>query len=115
MSRKLKASDIARRHGVDRETAYLWLEQLEKKYGPSVVGRRGKRGVLFTTEAAMAKVTPVAPVEGRDDRRFAELAERLEEAETRTDTLTRMVSASHSGLITRATAQTRNDAPTARV
>lgn len=57
---ELKVSDIARLHGISRMTAYRWLVELEKKYGSSVVGRRGKRGVLFTTEDAIAAVAPLA-------------------------------------------------------
>lgn len=85
MSGELKAADLARRHGVDRKTAYRWLVQLEAKYGAKVVARRGKRGVLVTTEDAFAEVAPLVAEKARDDRRIRELEERLADAETRAD------------------------------
>lgn len=57
---ELKASDIAKLHGIHRQTAYRWLVELEKKFGPTIVGRRGKKGVLFTTADALASVAPLA-------------------------------------------------------
>lgn len=85
MSRELKVADIARRHGVDRKTAYRWLVEIEKECGPSVVGRRGKRGVLFTTEDAFAKVAPLVAQRAVEERRVKDLEERMADAETRAD------------------------------
>jgi len=73
MARELSVADIARRHDVDRKTAYRWLVEIEKKYGPSVVGRRGKRGVLFTTEDAFARVAPLVASRSREDQRISRL------------------------------------------
>lgn len=85
MSRELKVADIARRNGVSRVTAYRWLLEIEKKYGPGVVGRRGKRGDLFTTEDAFAKVAPLVAERSSEDRRIRELEERMLDSEVRAD------------------------------
>ena len=82
---ELKVVDVAERHGVDRKTAYRWLVELERKFGPRVIGRRGRRGVLFTTEDAMASVAPLCASKAKDDRRFQELEDRVTDAETRAD------------------------------
>lgn len=85
MSRELKASDIAERRGISRITAYRWLVELEKRYGPSVVGRRGKRGILFTTEEAFAKVAPAVTERYVGERRMQDLEDRMGDAERRAD------------------------------
>src|SRR4051812_3280901 len=84
-SRELGTADIARRHGVDRKSAWRWLRALHEKYGDRVVTRRGRRGVYVTTEAAMAGVAPLAPSTEKDERRFRELEERIADAEKRAD------------------------------
>lgn len=83
MGRELKAADIARRHGVSRVTAYRWLVEIERKYGASVVARRGKRGDLVTTEDAFAKVAPLVAERSLEERRVKELEERVTDAEIR--------------------------------
>lgn len=82
---ELKAADIAARHGVDRKTAYRWMVELEGKYGAKVIGRRGRRGVLFTTEDAFAAVAPLCASKAKEDRRIRELEQRMADAETRAD------------------------------
>jgi hypothetical protein len=82
---ELKVVDVAERHGVDRKTAYRWFIELERKFGPRVIGRRGRRGVMFTTEDAFASVAPLCASKAKDDRRFRELEERMTDAETRAD------------------------------
>lgn len=72
---ELKVSDIARRHHISRMTAYRWMVEIEKKHGPAVVGRRGKRGVLITTEDAWMAVAPL--VRGL----LTEIEERIEKIE----------------------------------
>ena len=82
---ELKVADVAERHGVDRKTAYRWLCEIEQKFGARVVTRRGKRGVLVTTEDAFAAVAPLCASKAKDDRRFKELEERVTDAEVRAD------------------------------
>jgi hypothetical protein len=93
MRRELRTADIARRHGVDRKTAYRWLLQIEKQYGSRVVARRGRRGVLVTTEEAFASVAPLVASREREDRRLRELEERVAELEQRLDALVRTLRA----------------------
>ncbi len=85
MSRELKVSDLAKRHGVNRKTAYRWLVEIERKYGASVVGRRGKRGDLFTTEDAFAQVAPLVASRSAEDKRLRDMEERIDDVEKRTD------------------------------
>lgn len=85
MDRELGSTDIAKLQGVSRTTAYRWLVELEKKYGPSVVGRRGKCGDLVTTRSAFEKSAPLAEGNNKLERRFKDLEERLADAETRAD------------------------------
>ena len=85
MARELKTSDIARLHGVSRRTAYAWLVEIERKYGPSVVCRRGKRGDLVTTTDAFAKVAPLVASSTVDERRIKALEDRMTDAEVRAD------------------------------
>lgn len=82
---ELKVADVAERHGVDRKTAYRWLVEIEAKYGSRVVARRGRRGVLVTTEDAFSAVAPLAASKAKDDRRFKDLVERVADAEKRAD------------------------------
>lgn len=82
---ELKAADIAARHNVDRKTAYRWMLELERKYGSRVIARRGKRGVLVTTEDAFAAVAPLAASKAKEDRRIRDLEERMADAERRAD------------------------------
>lgn len=82
---ELKAADIAARHDVDRKTAYRWMLELERKYGSRVIARRGKRGVLVTTEDAFAAVAPLAASKAKEDRRIKDLEERMADAERRAD------------------------------
>lgn len=82
---ELKAADIAARHNVDRKTAYRWMLELERKYGSRVIARRGKRGVLVTTEDAFAAVAPLAASKAKEDRRIKDLEERMADAERRAD------------------------------
>lgn len=82
---ELKVCDVAERHGVDRRTAYRWLCELEEKYGSRVIGRRGRRGVLFTTEDAMASVAPLCASKAKDDRRIRDIEERVADIEKRAD------------------------------
>jgi len=87
MAGELKVADIARRHGVDRSTAYRWMIEIEKRHGPTVIGRRGKRGVLFTTEDAFATVAPLVADRSYMERMVKELTERLDDTDRRTDKL----------------------------
>ena len=80
---ELKASDIARRHGIDRKTAYRWLVALEKKHGSEIVTRRGR--VLVTSDAAFAKVAPLVADNRAELHWRKEMLERIEDAERRTD------------------------------
>lgn len=82
---ELKAADIAARHGVDRKTAYRWMLELERKFGSRVIARRGKRGVLVTTEDAFAAVAPLAASKAKEDRRIKDLEERIADIECRAD------------------------------
>lgn len=90
---ELKVADVAARHGVDRKTAYRWLVEIEAKYGPRVVARRGRRGVLVTTEDAFASVAPLVAGKAKDERRLRELEERIEDAEKRADKAAERLSA----------------------
>jgi hypothetical protein len=54
--RLLYVKDVARLRGVDESTARRWLVALEKRHGPAVVGRIGRK--LFTTETGLARVAP---------------------------------------------------------
>ncbi len=54
--RYLYAHDVAVLRGVSTSTARAWLALLERRYGPRVVGRVGKR--LFTTESSLARIGP---------------------------------------------------------
>ncbi len=85
MAGELKVADIARRHGVDRKTAYRWMVEIERTHGARVIGRRGKRGILFTTEDAFAQVAPLVASRAADERRIRELEERVIDAERRAD------------------------------
>lgn len=88
---ELKAADIARRHGIDRKTAYRWLVALEREYGSRVVTRRGR--VLVTTEDAFREVAPLAAERSAQDRRFREIEERLDDGDRRVDKLAERMSA----------------------
>lgn len=92
VDRELSVSDIAKMRGVSRKTAWRWLCQLEKKYGPSVIGRRGKKGVLFTTRSAMEKIAPLAKNDEGFERRCKDLEERLDDAERRADKQAEVIS-----------------------
>lgn len=83
MARELKVSDVARRHGVSRRTAYRWFVEIEKRFGPTVVGRRGR--VLITTEDAFAAVVPLVAGKSEEERRVVELEERMADMEKRAD------------------------------
>lgn len=85
MSRELTSGDVAKRNGIDRKTAYRWLRALHEEYGPSVVSRRGKRGVYVTTEDAFARVAVLTAKKAAEERRMREVEERLADAETRLD------------------------------
>ena len=74
---ELKVSDIAERHQISRMTAYRWMIEIERKHGPSVIGRRGKRGVLITTEDAWMAVAPLVR------NLLTEIEERIEKIEER--------------------------------
>jgi hypothetical protein len=52
----LFAEDIAHRLRVDVSTARRWLADLEREYGSTIVGRRGR--TFYTTYAAIARVRP---------------------------------------------------------
>ena len=82
---ELRSRDIAARHGISLRTATRWLTALERKYGSRVVGRRGERGILYTTADAFASVTPLAPEEQRENQRIVDLEERMSDAEKRAD------------------------------
>ena len=85
MSRELGSIDIAERNGIDRRTAYRWLKAIHEEYGPSVVARRGKRGVFVTTEDAFARVAPLVASRAAADRRLREVEERMADTEKRLD------------------------------
>lgn len=85
MGRELKAADIAERHNIHRTTAYRWLLQIEKQYGAAVVYRRGRRGVLVTTEDAFAAVAPLVASRSAAEQRIKHLEDRLADAEARAD------------------------------
>lgn len=85
MSRELRAADIARSHKIDRKTAYRWLKAIHEQLGPSVVARRGKRGIYVTTEDAFARVAPIVARRTAEERRIRELEERMADAEKRMD------------------------------
>ena len=89
MGRELKASDIAERHNIHRTTAYRWLLQIEAQYGAAVVYRRGKRGVLVTTEDAFAAVAPLVASRSAAEHRIRELEQELADTNTRVDQLQR--------------------------
>ncbi len=85
MSRELKSADIAALHGIDRRTAYRWLKAIHEAHGPSVVARRGKRGVYVTTQDAFARVAPLIAKKAVEERRVRELEDRVADAEKRID------------------------------
>jgi len=53
----LSVKAMATLWGVDRKTAYRRLVDLDQRHG-GVVFRRGRRGVIYTTEAALRKCAP---------------------------------------------------------
>lgn len=83
---ELSATDIATARGWSRTTAWRWLCQLEKQFGPTVVARRGRR--LFTTAAALARVAPTLGFE-RLRTRVDDHEQRIEQLEARVDRLAR--------------------------
>lgn len=85
MSRELRSADIAKANGIDRKTAYRWMKEIHEVYGPSVVCRRGKRGIYVTTEDAFAKVAAIVREQAVKERRVRDLEERVEDAEKRLD------------------------------
>lgn len=88
MGRELTTGDIARRNGIDRKTAYRWMRAIHEEHGPTVVSRRGKRGVYVTTEDAFTRIAVLGSARDlKNEDRIARLEQRLEEAERRADHL----------------------------
>jgi hypothetical protein len=58
MTKVLGTVDVARLLGVHRVTAYRWLAELERRHGPAVVARAGRK--LFTTREALGRALPIA-------------------------------------------------------
>jgi DNA-binding IclR family transcriptional regulator len=56
MTKVLGTADVARLLGVHRATAHRWLAELERRHGPTVVARAGRK--LFTTREALQRVAP---------------------------------------------------------
>lgn len=91
---ELTAGDVARLRGISRKTAYRWLVQLEAKYGPRVVSRRGNR--LVTTLSALEGLAPALETERTLDR-IRDLEARYAEIERRLDGLARELSVRRAG------------------
>lgn len=88
MSRELGTAEIARRHGIDRKTAYRWMRAIFEEYGPAVVCRRGKRGVYVTTEDAWRTVAVLVERRAAEEARFEDIELRLQVVEQRQDRTT---------------------------
>lgn len=85
MSRELRTIDVAKANQIDRKTAYRWLKEIHEAYGPSVVSRRGKRGIFVTTEEGFSRVAALVRQKAIAERRVRDLEERMEDAEKRLD------------------------------
>jgi DNA invertase Pin-like site-specific DNA recombinase len=83
MTKVLGTVEIARLLGIHRVTAYRWMTNLERRHGPTIIARAGRR--LFTTLEALAKVLPLERASVREP------ADRLKELEERQiDTVKRL-------------------------
>jgi hypothetical protein len=83
----LTVADMAKRWRCHRATAYRRMLALERKYGATVIGRRGERGTLYTTLEAARPFLLEAHAVGAGT-----LEQRVGEVEHRVGALERRVS-----------------------
>lgn len=85
MSRELTTGDLATRHNVDRKTAYRWMKAVHAEFGPTVVSRRGKRGIFVTTEDAWQRVQVLVKLRQAEEQWKQDVELRLQILEERQD------------------------------